>query len=151
MFWALRDAKGMDEDMKIKQTTFCAMRILWRIYQESKEVITSKEIAEKEEISTGVTLKILRELSRAGILHVHQGRGQICGGFSLAKSIDDIKMVNIIVVMEGLDIGVNLNEDSRGKEKILDRACDQINEHLEELFSRYSIRHLFEPEEQGIA
>jgi len=137
--------------MKIKQTTFCAMRILWSIHQEKKAVVTSKEIAEKEKISTGVTLKILRELSHAGILHVHQGRGQVCGGFSLAKSIDDIKMVNIIVALEGLDIGVNLDEVSLGKEKTLDRTCDQINEHLEELFSRYSIRCLFEPDEQGIA
>jgi len=55
------------------------MRILWRIYQEPKEVITSKEIAEKEEISIGVTLK----------------------------------MVNVMVILEGLDIGVNLNEESR--------------------------------------
>lgn len=140
----------MDANMKIKQTTFCAMRILWRIHQEQKKVVTSKEIAEREEASTGVTLKILRELSRAGILHVHQGRGQVCGGFSLAKSIDDIKMVNVIVALEGLDIGVNLDEASRGKEKNLDRTCNQINEHLEELFSKYSIRYLFEPDEQGI-
>lgn len=134
--------------MKIKQTTFYAMRILCRIHKGKSKVVTSKEIAEKEELSQGVTLKILRELSHAGIVHAHQGRGQNCGGFSLEKSIDRITMADVIAVMEGLDIGENLDGVSRGKAKALDLACDQINEELMKLFSRYSISHLLEPDDR---
>lgn len=137
--------------MRINQTTFCALRILYRIHREEEEVITSKEIAEKEEISQGVTLKILRDLSYAGIVQVYQGRGKICGGFSLAKSIDDITMADILMTLEGMDISVNLDEASCEKAATLLQACDQINEYLRDLFSKYSIRHLFEPDESGDA
>lgn len=135
--------------MRIKQTTFYAMRILYRIHSEENEIITSKEIAAMEKISQGVALKILRELSYAGIVCVNQGRGRICGGFSLRKSIDDITMADIITVLEGMDIGVNLSEASCGGEASLHRACDQINIYLEQLFSGYSIRRLMEWEEPG--
>lgn len=136
--------------MKIKQTTFYALRIICRINREESRVVTSKEIAEKEECSQGVTLKILRALEVAGILCVHQGRGQVCGGFSLAKSIDDITMAEVMKVLEGMDICINLDEASRQKEERLFRTCSQINRELEEIFSGYTIRELFEPEETGI-
>lgn len=62
--------------MKIKQSTFDAIRILCRIHKEQNDVVTSREIAEKEELSPGVTLKILRDLSHTGMVHAHQGRGR---------------------------------------------------------------------------
>lgn len=133
--------------MKIKQTTFYAMRILCRIYKEENMVVTSKEIAEKEELSQGVIAKILRELSHAGMLHAHQGRGQNCGGFSLGKDIDDITMLDVIDVMEGMDISENLDKASRKKAKALDLACDQINGEMRKVFSGYSIGYLLESDE----
>ena len=112
-------------------------------------MVTSKEIAEKEALSQGVVLRILRELSHAGMVHAHQGRGQKCGGFSLAKSIDEITMVDVIVVLEGLDIGANLDEASREKAEVLDLACERINFYLRKMLSGYSIRCLFEPDGPG--
>lgn len=146
------DTAGYEEvkNVKIKQTTFAAMRILGRIHKEEVGVVTSKKIAEKEELSQGVTLRILRELSHAGIVQVHQGRGQVCGGFSLTKSIDDITLADIMVVLEGMDIGANLDEASREKEASLHRVCDQIDEYLEQLFSRYSIRQMLESGEESM-
>jgi len=120
------------------------MRILYQIHKEEASVVTSKEIAEKEELSQGVIMKILRELSHAGIVQVHQGRGKICGGFSLAKSIDDITLADIIEVLEGMDVGVNLDEASCEEEASLHRICEQINVYLEQLFSTYSLRQLME-------
>lgn len=137
--------------MKIKQTTFYAMRILCRIYKEQNKVVTSKEIAEKEETSQGVTLKILRKLSQAGIVQAHQGRGQSCGGFSLTRSIEHITMADVIVALEGMDISENLDRDFREKAKALNRMCDQINEYLGKLFSDYSIRDLLESDESEVA
>lgn len=125
------------------------MRILCRIHREGHKVVTSTKIAEKEGISSGVVLKLLRELSRAGIVNVHRGRGQHGGGFSLARSIDAITMADIIVALEGLDIGVNLKGDSH--EKVLEQICDRINGYLMKLLSNYSIRYLLEPDEsEGI-
>lgn len=131
--------------MKIKQSTFHALRILYRIHREEERVITSKEIAETEEISQGVIIKIARVLVQDGMLCAHQGRGQICGGFSLQKSIDEITMAEVMKVMEGIDICSKLDEISRKKGTLLFQACSQMNTDLEELFSKYTIRDLFEP------
>ena len=133
--------------MKINQTTFYAMRILYRIHIEDDRVVTSKRIAEKEEISPGVTLRILREMSKAGLVHVHQGRGQICGGFSLAKSIDDITMADVIETLEGMDINSSKEKDIRERDEPLYQICSRINDRLKELFSGYTIRRLFETKE----
>lgn len=134
--------------MRIKQTTFYAIRILYRLHREKTNLVTSKYIAKKEEISQGVILKILRVLSHAGIVKVHQGRGQISRGFALAKSIDDITMADIMGAMEGMDVGVNLEEASNEQEASLHQVCEQINERLEQLFSTYSLRQLLESEKE---
>jgi len=54
-------------DVKIKQSTLYGIRILCRIHKEKSKVVTSKKIAEKEEISQGMIFRILRELSHAGM------------------------------------------------------------------------------------
>jgi len=130
--------------MKIKQTTFYALRAIRRIYVEDKPVITSTVIAEKEELSQGVLLRLLRTLNHAGILEVHQGRGTICGGFSLVKKIDEITLLEVIDVMEHIDICSHLGEEFQIKEKQLFNKCEQINKHLREELSKYTIRDLFE-------
>lgn len=132
--------------MKINQSTFYAMKILYRIHSEDDRVVTSKKIAEKEEISPGVTLRILRELTKAGFLCVHQGRGQVCGGFSLVKSIDDITMADVIETLEGMDINSSREIGIRDMEEPLYQRCSRINDRLKELFSGYTIRRLFEIE-----
>lgn len=134
--------------MKINQTTFYAMRILYRIHIEDDRVVTSKMIAEKEEISPGVTLRILREMSKADLVCVHQGRGQICGGFSLAKSIDDITMADVIETLEGIDINFSRERGIWDRDEPLYQICGHINDRLKELFSGYTIRRLFETKEE---
>lgn len=133
--------------MKIKQSTFYALRLIYRTYAEDAVVITSVELAEKEKISQGVTMKILRELARAGMMEVHQGRGQICGGFSLAKGIDKITLFDVIMVFEGLDICEKIGEPFFKEKDGLTRMCIQINEQLKEIFLKYTIQDLFESSE----
>jgi len=45
--------------MNIKQTTLDAFRIIGRLHKTQDRVVTSREIAEKEELSQGVILRIL--------------------------------------------------------------------------------------------
>jgi len=110
---------------------------------EDGEVVTSIAIAEKEGISSGVLIRLLRKLSDAGILKSHQGRGSICGGFSLVKSIDEISFFDIIQLLEDVEIDINLGEELRKKETHLSDKCHQINEYLKEELSKYTIRVLF--------
>jgi len=129
--------------MKIKQTTFYALLAIHRIYLEGRQIITSVELAEKENISHGVMIKTLRVLTHAGILHVHQGRGNVCGGYSLAKRIDEITLLDIIDIMEQVNICKNIATGNREREAQLFCKFSQINESLKEEFSKYTIQDLF--------
>ena len=135
--------------MKIKQSTFYAFRILYRIDQGKNRVVTSKEIAEKEGYSPGMILKILRVMGQKGIVRAHQGRGEAGGGFSLEKSIDEITFLEIVKTMEDVDLCANLDETSREKETQMFLTCSQMNEALEALLSQYTVRDLFESGEAG--
>jgi len=130
--------------MKIKQSTFYAFRILYRIDKGENRVVTSQEIAKKEGYSPGMILKILRVMGQNGIVRAHQGRGQAGGGFSLEKSIDEITFLEIVRIMEGVDICANLNEASREKETQVFLICSRMNEELEMLLSKYTVRDMFE-------
>lgn len=130
--------------MKIKQTTFYVLKAIRRMYLEDSAIVTSTVIAEKEQISQGVTLRLLRRLEHAGFLHVHQGRGNSGGGFSLAKNIDEITLLDIVDLMEKVDICENLDEKSKREESTLFCKCIQINEHMKEELSKYTIQDLFE-------
>lgn len=130
--------------MKIKKSTFYAFRILFRLDKGTDRAVTSKEIAEQEELSQGVILKILGRLGQEGFVYAHQGRGQISGGFSLAKSIDKITVLEIVEALEGVDICVNIDTAScRDKEQML-LICSLMNKEMEKLLSKYTIRNLFE-------
>lgn len=133
--------------MKIKQTTLDTFRIIERLHITQNEIVTSREIAEKEEISQGVLLRIMRSLGRAGIVSAHQGRGGVSGGFSLAKSVDEITFLEVVEVMEGVDICAKLNVPSRRKERQMFLTCSRMNEELEKLLSKYTVRDLFESDE----
>lgn len=133
--------EGLD-NMKINKTTFYALRIIYRIYMEESVIVTSCEIAKKEKISQGVSMKILSKLVRAGILQVHQGRGQICGGFSLLKNIDEITMLEILEIMEGMDICRNLAEIHKTTHQLL-MKCSEFSERINDIGSQYTIHDLF--------
>jgi len=137
------------EGMKIKQSTFYAFRILYRLDKGKNRVVTSKEIAEKEEYSWGMILKILRVMRQNGIVCAHQGRGEAGGGFSLKKKIEKITFLEIVRIMESVDLCANLDEASREKETQMFLTCSRMNEALETLFSQYTVRDLFEPGEAG--
>jgi len=114
------------------------------IYLEKEQVITSNCIAKSEGISQGVVIKILRMLSKEGILNVYRGSGSVCGGFSLNKSIDEISLLEIVEIMEGVNICENLDKELEEKENRLFLRCSQINEHFRIELSKYTIRELFE-------
>lgn len=130
--------------MKIKQTTFYALRAIHRIHLEVRNIITSSVIAGKEGLSPGVVLKVLRGLSKAGMLYAHQGRGELAGGFSLVRREEEITLLEVVDVMEKMDICSNLDEQTGEPEMALLHNCRRLNGQLREELSKYTIQDLFE-------
>jgi len=135
--------------MKIKQSTFYAFRIMYRLDEAGSRVVTSREIAEKEDYSAGMVLKLLCALKKGGLVSAHQGRGQASGGFRLEKDIDEITILEIVRIMEGVDICANFDETLRQKGTQMTLICSRLNEELAELLSSYTVRDLFEFDRTG--
>jgi len=60
--------------------------------------VSISSIASKHKISTKFLSQIAQELKRAGILSSREG---ISGGYTLAKSADEIKILDVLRILEG--------------------------------------------------
>ena len=76
-----------------------ALRVLVDLAeQESSRYITLKEIAERQEISEKYLESIVNILVKAGYLTGMRGKG---GGYRLARSAEDLNVLEILQIMEG--------------------------------------------------
>ena len=64
----------------------------------SKKLIPISAIAQKNQISPKFLSQVANELKRAGILTSKEG---ITGGYSLAKSAGEIKLLDVLKILEG--------------------------------------------------
>jgi len=136
--------KGEEIHMKIKLTTFYALKAIHNIYRADEEIVTSNKIAREEKISQGVVLRILRILASEGVLRAHQGRGAVSGGFSLSQDINKITLLKIIDMLEGVSICKNLTEEVCQNSEGLHEKFSHINENIRKELSKYTILDLFE-------
>lgn len=83
--------------MQINRTTDYALRMLLYLGREKRPVFSS-EIANNMKISRRYILSIARDLKSQG--YIKSGMG-IDGGYTLAKSLDQITLYEIVVFMEG--------------------------------------------------
>jgi len=64
----------------------------------SEDPVMAREVADAYQIPYDSALKILRQLSRAGLAKAHRG----CqGGFSLRRNADDISLLEIVTAIDG--------------------------------------------------
>ncbi len=76
-----------------------ALRVLIELAeQDSERYITLRELAERQEISEKYLESIVKSLVQAGVLDGQRGKG---GGYRLAKSAEDINVLDVLQVTEG--------------------------------------------------
>ncbi len=76
-----------------------ALRILIDLAENQRDgYVTLKEIADRQEISVKYLESIVKELVRSGILDGQRGKG---GGYRLARSAEDIRVLDVLQLMEG--------------------------------------------------
>ena len=79
--------------MFMNKKTDYALRIIRALTDQNRH--TAAELAGNEQIPLAFTYKILKQLSRAGIISLERGPG---GGCSLQT---DLKQISLILIMEG--------------------------------------------------
>jgi len=123
-------------------TTY-AIRVIVRLHSENGELITTKTLSEKENISQGVLMKVLFPLKKAGIVRSHQGRGNVSGGFELARNVKDITIYDVIRTMEG---DICFFKEMEGEKEIY-KEMQRINEALIHECTRYSLYEILNKEQ----
>lgn len=64
----------------------------------AERVHTAQDLAEVSRVPLPTASKILKQLARAGLVVSHRGRK---GGYSLARSPDDVSVADVICAIEG--------------------------------------------------
>jgi len=133
--------------MKINMATDYAFRIIRVIYFADDAVVTSKYISERENISQGVTMKVLKILRENNIVESHQGRGKYVGGFSLRANIKELTLYDVLIVMEG-PINFNFPRDRQcheiyGKECSINKELYRVNRDLIQDLKKKSFYEIF--------
>ena len=89
--------------MRFKITTDYAIRIILYMAQRDNAILGVAGAVEELGMTSGYFNKVAGKLKRAGFLESFQGPG---GGYRLAKKAEDIKLYDIVTLMEG-DIAIN--------------------------------------------
>jgi Rrf2 family protein len=134
--------------MRLNQATDYAIRaILYLSGLPFGQVVEAKLIAEEEHIPIRFLLKILRLLTKEGLVNSHRG---INGGYSLARSPSEITLLDVVRAIEG-PIAINrCLYDPEECNKLYSEHCpvhealfelqNSITEHLD----RYNFQMLLE-------
>ncbi len=123
------------------------------VHSKENKLVGIKKISEDLEIPTPFLGKILQTLARHKILISTKGPN---GGFGLAKNASEIRLIDIVLLLDGDDLFENclisLKKCSeRGKECTLHKEYSIIRKKIKELFTNKTIADLvdnYENEEQ---
>lgn len=116
------------------------------------ETQNAKDIASRAKLPLPMASKILKILSREGLLTSHRGTK---GGYSLAQRPEDISVAAVIRALEG-PIAVTECTDAVSGECDLERGCPmranwhRINTAIQEALEKISLAEMMQPIEQPV-
>ncbi len=84
-----------------KKCEYGLQAVLYLAAIETTEVIPAEAISKKLEIPKEFISKILQSLTESGIIYSKKGKS---GGFALAKNPAEIKLIDIVTAIDGLEV-----------------------------------------------
>jgi Rrf2 family protein len=88
--------------MILSQAAKYAIRAVLQLALHPDKPQLSKEVAAQLDIPSHFLAKVLQDLVRGGLLLSYKGRG---GGFTLARPADQIRLLEVVQVIEGQTFG----------------------------------------------
>jgi Rrf2 family nitric oxide-sensitive transcriptional repressor len=83
--------------MRLTSFADFGLRALMRLAGEPERLFTTEEIAEEFHISRNHLVKVIQDLAAAGYVKTQRGAG---GGFRLAKSAEEIRLGEVVRMLE---------------------------------------------------
>lgn len=134
--------------MNINQATDYAFRaVLYLAGQPLGEMVEAQAIAHRQVVPMRFLLKIMPSLIKAGIVKSQRGVG---GGYALARSPEDISLLDVLVAIEGpIFLNRCLIDESycsrhAAPECLVHQALGDIQKRLESDFESYSLADLLD-------
>lgn len=84
-----------------KKCELALQAVLYLASKESDELINVQEIADEINVPREFTSKILQSLTQSGIVGSRKGK---FGGFYLAKPSSEIRLIDIVEAIDGMDV-----------------------------------------------
>ncbi len=132
--------------MNINQATDYAFRaVLYLAGQPAGEMVEAESIARQQVVPMRFLLKIMPSLIKAGIVKSRRGVG---GGYTLARSPEEISLLDVLVAIEGpIFLNRCLIDESycsrhAAPECLVHQALADIQNRLENDFKCYSLADL---------
>lgn len=126
--------------MKLKRKGEYGILGVTYIAQQEKDIVYTREIAESWELPESFLAKIFQRLSKNGILNSYKG---VRGGFSLAKSPEEITLKEILDIVQGpTTIGwceVDNEKCNRFKNCSLSKVLDKVRDNMKNIFENTTI------------
>lgn len=88
--------------LKISKLTDYATGVLSQMAQDPQQIYTARDLTQETHIALPTVMKVLKQLTKAGLLNSQRGSN---GGYSLADLPENIPLIDIIEAIEG-DMGL---------------------------------------------
>ena len=134
---------------------YAVIGLLYLARQPADRVVMIDEISESEGVPKSFLAKIFQSLAKTGIVRSNRGAG---GGFSLARSPDEITLLQVLQCVEGVfalqkcvsDDPECVVSTSRISNCALCAVFTEAQHRVNEVFARTSLADLLHPKPQVI-
>ena len=120
-------------------------------HKNEKQLTSAKEICEVHHIPFDPTSRVLQIMTQQGILHAEQGAK---GGYHIKRDLSEITMKDLSELIAGPIEIANCFHHNGHELCEITHSCQiispmlQLNEHINELFSKLSVQQLLEARHQ---
>ncbi|MBI2327049.1 Rrf2 family transcriptional regulator [Candidatus Curtissbacteria bacterium] len=105
----------------------------------SKKLVSVSSIAKKNKISAKFLSQIANDLKNAGIISSKEG---VTGGYKLAKSADEIKLLDVLKILDGEIVEGKCFEDDHECVCGAGDMWEDVKKQLEETIGRKTVADL---------
>ena len=121
-----------------------ALRIIRALY--GSQMLSAAAVAEREHMPKSITLKLLKQLSAAGIV---SGRRGVNGGYALTRSCQELTLLDVFCAVGDTPLVNRCQAEDYACENHPDRSCglcrefDRVQEALNMELSRFPLSEIF--------
>jgi len=113
--------------LRLQKATRCALYAVLELAKESERQISAADIAEKYGISANHLAKVLRDLTRAGLVESMRGAG---GGYRFSGNAKRVTLYEVVHMFE--DVGQGVRPEA-GDDSPIGRALNRVTTEIDEI------------------